>query len=215
LPALAPQLKRDPLGAESPFSPHPGTARVHAPPPVTGLAAEEWLLATPDEVCLAFLRAEWDKVAQVTSWYDRGLIDTPDVANQSQNALRRLILGSWRDPLLQRIPGDTQWHRVRFLQDGHLGQLLVIGSSDWVDNRDRNELRRVALRRPQTLRLAPGNWSQPVLWSHDRTGPFSILEGNNRLTSYVQTPQLGPMRVECFVGLSPTVCIWHLPDHAP
>ena len=178
-----------------------------------GLSSQEWLPAEAAEVWLAFLRAEWDSMRNVTARHDRSLIDKPDLDSLAQNDLRRRILGAWRDPLLLRIPGDTRWHRVRFLNDAHLDDLLVIGSSDWVDGSDRNELRRVAARRPQELRTPPANWSQPVLWSHDQDGPFSILEGNHRLTGYVVTPALGPLHVECFVGLSPTPCIWHLPDH--
>lgn len=194
----------------SPGANHP---LISQPPITNGLAAQDWTPASPADVCLAFLRGEWEKVPQITAWHDRHLVDSPDLASHSENSLRRFILGAWREPLLQQIPGDTRWHRVRFLQDAHLDELLVIASSDWVDQRDRNELRKVAARRPQTLRLPPTDWTQPILWSHDRAGPFSILEGNNRLTGYSLTPSYGPLRVECFVGLSPSRCVWHLPDH--
>ncbi len=183
--------------------------------PADGLAGKEWTLAPVSEVCLSILRAEWDKVSPVTSWHDRRLIDHPDLDNPYENSLRRLILGSWREALLRRIPGNTTWYRVRFLQDSDLDQLLVIGSNDWLDSRDQNELRQVALRRPQTLRSPPSAWEQPVLWSHIKAGPFSIIEGNNRLISYCSTPSLGPLKVECFIGLSLMPCAWHLPDQVP
>ncbi len=180
------------------------------------LGTEDWQPATQAEVCLAFLRDEWDKVPQVTSWCNRSFIDSPDLNNLSENALRRLILASWREPLLQRIPGDTAWYRVRFLQDIHLDELLVIASAPWLDlARDRNELRNVAVRRPRVLGSRSTQWRPPILWSHDRCGPFSILEGNNRLIGYACASGSGPLRVECFVGLSPTACTWHLPDHRP
>jgi hypothetical protein len=42
-------------------------------------------------------------------------------------------------------------------------------------------------------------------------GPFSILEGNNRLTAYACSTHSG-LNTPVFVGLSPMRCLWHLVD---
>jgi hypothetical protein len=179
------------------------------------LADETWISATHAEVCMAFLRAEWEKVPEITRWHDRRLIDAPDLANGQENSLRRLILGSWREPLLAHIPADTSWWRVRSLRHTHATELLVIASDDWRDPMDGNELVRVARRRGETLRSQPADWSPPILWGHQRAGPFTILEGNNRLVNYAASAINAWFAVECYVGLSPSPSVWHLPDHIP
>jgi hypothetical protein len=178
------------------------------------LADETWISATHAEVCLAFLRAEWEKVPEITRWHDRRLVDAPDLANWHENSLRRLILGSWREPLLAHIPADTSWWRVRSLRHTHTTELLVIASDDWRDPLDGNELLNVARRRGETLRTKPADWSPPILWGHEREGPFTILEGNNRLVNYAASVPNSAFAVECFVGLSPSPSVWHLPDRA-
>src|SRR5215813_14782180 len=131
------------------------------------LADETWLSATHAEVCLAFLKAEWNKAPEITRWHDRRLVDAPDLANPPENSLRRLILGSWRDPLLAHIPADTSWWRVRNLRHTHVTELLVIASDDWRDPADRNELLNVARRSGKPLQLPPADWSPPILWGHE------------------------------------------------
>ena len=183
----------------------------HVPP--EGLAAEIWSSTSHAAVCLAFLRAEWDKWPEFTAWHDRALIDSPDLANETSNSLRRIILGSLREPLLRHIPGDTVWWRVESLRDLHLDQLLVIGSDDWRSANDRNELLAVSRRRGEPLRHPPAAWEPAILWGHDPTGPFTILEGNNRLVNYARIAD-GSLAVTCYVGLSSAPCLWHLPDRS-
>lgn len=178
------------------------------------LADETWILATHAEVCLAFLKAEWEKVPEITAWHDRRLVDEPELDNGRENSLRRLILGSWREPLLAQIPADTSWWRVRSLRHTHTMELLVIASDDWRDPADGNELMSVARRRGESLQAPPADWSPPILWGHDREGPFTILEGNNRLVNYAASVPDLPFAVECFIGLSPSPSVWHLPDRA-
>lgn len=180
--------------------------------PTQLLSAETWTSVSSAEACLAFLRAEWDKEAERTVWYDRSLIDRPNVQNPAENAIRRLILGSWRDLLLNRIPADTNWFRVQYLRETHLPQLFVIGSDDWRDPGDHNELLKVGQRRNTRLALSPEDWHAPLLWGHTKDGPFTILEGNNRLVNYAGEAARPPMEIVCFVGLSPSACVWHEPD---
>lgn len=182
-------------------------ATTHSP-----LSAELWHPVSNAEACLAFLRAEWDKEAERTAWYDRILIDEPDLGDPSQNAIRRLILGSWRAPLLDKIPTDTSWFRVHFLHESHLDEIFVIGSDDWRDPGDKNELLQVAKRRGKALNGLPTDWHPPLLWGHSQEGPFTILEGNNRLVNYAASASRPPLEIVCFIGLSPSPCVWHEPD---
>lgn len=176
------------------------------------LAGEAWHPVSNAEACLAFLRAEWDKEAGRTAWYDRALIDHPDLTLPAENAMRRLILGSWRERLLDRIPADTEWYRVHYLREVHLGEVYVIGSDDWRDPGDHNELLQVAKRRGEPMNLPPTDWHPPLLWGHTRQGPFTILEGNNRLVNYASTTSRPALEIVCFIGLSPSTCVWHEPD---
>lgn len=180
--------------------------------PGARLSAERWHPVSNAEACLAFIQAEWDKEAERTAWYDRVLIDSPNLDDPAENAIRRLILGTWRAPLLDRIPTDTEWFRVEVLREGHLDQVYVIGSDDWRDPADHNELLKVGRRRGKSLDKVPAEWHPPLLWGHTREGPFTILEGNNRLVNYAGSSMRPPLEIPCFIGLSPSACVWHEPD---
>ncbi len=83
-------------------------------------------LATEDEVIAEFLRAEIDSTQQVGAWIvqclnrhgrDRGLIDSPNLANADDNAIRKNILDctrgyASRTALFQGFPLDASWRRV-------------------------------------------------------------------------------------------------------
>jgi hypothetical protein len=113
---------------------------------------------------------------------------------------------------MERVPRDTAWYEVRYLEREHLGQLLVIGRCGWDDGADRNELLAVAKRRRLVLETPPDKWSAPILWGHRRTGPLTILEGNNRFVAYAATTAPPALWIPVYVGLSENRCVWHLPD---
>lgn len=159
---------------------------------------------------LAFLSGERDKFALCSS--GRASIESPDLGDRNQNQFRRRLLRSRRGPLLDEVPESTRWHEVRFLMGDHLGELLVIGSGDWVGRREAHQLLGVASRRPVGLRQAPGEWAAPVLWGHDRAGPFTILEGNHRLVAYAGATAPPRLEIPVVVGLSSETCYWHRPD---
>ncbi len=81
------------------------------------------------------------------------------------------------------------------------------------ENRAKNELPKVAARKKLPLRVAPSSWERPILWGHDRNGPFTIIEGNNRLTAYAASGQSG-LNIPAFIGLSTMRCVWHLSDNS-
>ena len=175
------------------------------------LENQSWRVVTVHAVHLAFARAEWHKLPGATL-AERHLIDSADLTNDAENERRRQLLYDRRAPLLQRVPADTTWYEVRHLQAGHLGELLVIGRCGWDAGADCNELSNVAKRRPLVLTTQPSQWNEPIFWGHSRTGPFTILEGNNRLVAYAATSTPPMIMVPVYVGLSPSLCFWHLPD---
>jgi hypothetical protein len=171
-------------------------------------------------VVLAWLRAERDSyVAEVQPKTGlsvleiAGRLDSPDLENPVQNRARLRLLYWARNLFVLEIPADTEWFEVRNLKHEHTGELLAVNHAAWTDKADKNELQKVAKRKAQPLRKPLSEWELPILWGHDSDGPFTIMEGNNRLTSYVGSGQTD-LDIPVFVGLSPLKCLYHLPDQA-
>jgi hypothetical protein len=178
---------------------------------ISALENQAWHAVTIHAVHLAFARAEWHRLPGATP-AERHLVESADLSDAAKNERRRHLLYRLREPLMRRVPTDTAWYEVRYLEDRHLAELLVIGRCGWDAAVDRNELPKVAKRRPTELQTPPSRWSEPILWGHDRNGPFTILEGNNRLVAYAGTSAPRLIEIPVYVGLSPSRCIWHLPD---
>ena len=169
-----------------------------------------WRPVSIDAVHLAFLRAEWLKIDRPEEHH---LVDKANLSSESQNERRRELLYGRRAPLVSNVPGDTAWHDVRHLEREHLRQLLVIGGNcGWDDRADRNEPLRVANRRNIALQDSPERWDEPILWGHTTDGPFTILEGNNRLVAYTGMRDPPPLKIAVYAGLSPPRCVWHRTD---
>ena len=183
------------------------------------LAGQEWNPITWDHVVLAFLRSELmisiDKPCY--SERDRELLRTPSLTDSNQNKERIERLNRIRWNLICEIPlSDTNWFEVKYLRSIHFPQIRTFNGPYWNSPNDANELPNVALRIPSTLNSSPERWEPPILWGHTVGGPFTILEGNHRLTA------LARYCAECennfifdlpvYVGLSSSRCKWHLPD---
>jgi len=185
------------------------------------LATMQWTRVSVHAVVLAWLRAERGRLGELLSatpemiWLSglRALLDQAHLDNAEENRARLRLLYMIRNLFMIEIPPDTEWYKVQNLTDNEVDELRAINSSDWVSPADKNELRRVAGRKTLTLDAAPSSWETPILWSHDRNGPFTILEGNNRLTAYTASGQHGLLNIPVFVGLSPLACIWHILDN--
>ncbi len=177
------------------------------------LRGEQWTTVSANAPVLAFIKAEWDKWASTTRWIDRRLVSQPNLNDHAENQLRVCLLSIVRGGLFQHLPQDTEWFEVRLLRREHLGQLRVIGRCGWDDPGDHNELIRVASRRPQPLQKSVTSWDPLLLWGHGKEGPFTILEGNNRLTAFAAsaTPEM-ILNLSCYIGLSTKPCYWHLAD---
>lgn len=169
-------------------------------------------------VVLAWLRAERDGyLAQVQPQSGlvpsvvAALLDNSDSNNAEENRMRLRLLYRARNLFVLEIPPDTKWFDVRNLKHEHLGELYAVNHASWTDQSDRNELHKVAARKGKVMQKLPSQWEPPILWGHTCSGPFTILEGNNRLTAYAASGQ-ADLNVPAFVGLSPLKCLWHAPD---
>jgi hypothetical protein len=176
------------------------------------LAYQRWEKVTIDDMHLAFLTAEFRAIRD-TAPTDVDLIAHADLGDPSQNRRRRDLLYRRRERLLMYVPATTEWFEVRYLERQHLHQLRAINFGSWTSpEADENEVLKVARRRPLPLTTDPREWVPPILWGHSRKGPFTVLEGNNRLTAYAAVRHEVRLCVRVYVGLSPDPCCWHLPD---
>jgi hypothetical protein len=178
------------------------------------LDSKTWTPVSMHEMVLAWLQAERDRfVTHPQAGLITHLLDAPDLTIASENRDRLRLLYSIRNLLMLEIPPDTQWYLVDSLTDAELDQLHAINHHEWTGPADNNELRLVAKRKTLTLSSAPSTWNAPILWGHDKQGPFTIIEGNKRLTAYAGSGQTG-LNIRVLVGLSPLANYWHLPDRA-
>jgi len=173
----------------------------------------KWRRVAVHAVVAEFLRSERHKLAASPPGA-LALIDQPNIADPSENHARLRYLAWIRRQLLGEIPPDTRWYKVCSLTDAELPELYVIGRCGFDDpyGRDQNDLQSVALRRPEPISSPLSNWGAPILWGHDRTGPFTIIEGNHRLLAYASQSSKPGLSVPVFVGLSNTPCFWHIFD---
>jgi len=172
------------------------------------LADMTWTRISVHVVVAAFLRSEQHKIAGVLP----PELATPNIKDPRQNHQRLRYLLLIRRLMIGEIPPDTEWFEVRTLTDNDLADLHVIARCGWDDPRDRNELPQVAARRPEPLLQPPAEWPPVILWGHERGGPFTIIEGNHRLTAYAASGSRGSLAIPVVVGLSPTPCFWHIFD---
>jgi len=171
-----------------------------------------WTPASIHNVVAEFIASEPNRYTGLPSAW-QAVIDHPDTTDPRQNHLRLRLLYYARLELMAEIPPDTTWHEVHALTEHDLGDLRIMARCGWDTPSDRNELLLAARRLPkEPLRAVPSSWKKPILWGHDVHGPWTILEGNHRLMAYAANDMPAPLSVPVLLGLSPTPCLWHLPD---
>jgi hypothetical protein len=171
----------------------------------------KWRRVTVHTIVAEFLRSERHKLRQLPP-AELTLIDQPNMNDPSENHARLRYLAEIRRQLIGEIPPDTQWYKVISLTDAELLELHIIGRCGWDNLSDQNQLLSVAARSPEPMNSQPSNWRVPILWGHERTGPFTIIEGNHRLIGYASHGQKSGLSIPVFVGLSNTPCFWHIFD---
>jgi hypothetical protein len=177
-----------------------------------------WCRVTVHAVVAEFLRSERRTVIALLPAalqpHVLPCIDQPNIVDPSENHTRLRCLALIRRQLLGEIPPDTQWYKVCTLTDAELTELYVIGRCrfEGSSENDDHQLQSFALSRPQTMTSLPSSWGIPILWGHEKKGPFTIIEGNHRLVAYASQPHKSGLSVPVFVGLSNTPCFWHIFD---
>jgi hypothetical protein len=113
---------------------------------------------------------------------------------------------------LVEIPSDTVWYEVRSLTENEIDELFVSARHNDRWNRAGNKLTQVAVAARETLTAATNEWPRILLWGHDRSGPFSIFDGNHRMIAYAAANPRPSLKINVYVGLSPSYCYWHYAD---
>jgi hypothetical protein len=139
------------------------------------------------------------------------LLDNADLQDPEQNHKRLRILCLIRSKYIAEFPPDTKWYAVHYLTDADLANLHVVGRVGWDDPAHKNELFKVAALHKLELTTPPSQWDSVILWGHEKSGPFTIAEGNHRLISYAASPRAG-LKIPVYVGISPTPMVYHILD---
>jgi len=157
------------------------------------------------------------------------LVMEPDLANETENAMRLALLLRRRSVLWHELPRDTDWWEVR-LEPADVNRVRVFPRAQW---------RRLAagsylvpdvverLRRAQFSQASNGfyskiqsltyrlrqeaDYSAVMLIGVDTEGPLTLMEGNHRFTAaMLASPQLATQRFRMYCGFSPhmTECCW-------
>ena len=180
------------------------------------LSDKDWRRVRIHRVVSEFLLAEFHRVRGFLPQDLWTLVTSPNLGDSRQNHIRLSALCYCRAELIGEVPPDTIWYEVSDLTAEELPELRVIARCGlWTDEAGRNELPYVAQRiqrKDVDFATDPRSWSAPILWGHDRTGPFTILDGNHRLLAYLRSVNPPPISVRAMVGLSPTPCFWHIHD---
>jgi len=144
-----------------------------------------------------------------------------DIANEAENALRRALLFRRRGHMWRELPADTQWWEVS-IEPGDLELLRVFPRAQWrriasgsfllekiverIRNKKFSGRTREFISKVQALsyRLRTDQTRSCVLLiGIDESSPFTILEGNHRLTAALLADgTLLPNRFRMLCGFS-------------
>jgi hypothetical protein len=141
------------------------------------------------------------------------LLDQPNLDDAQENRARLRLLYLARVRFVVEVPPDTMWYRVENLEHKDLSEVYAVNYPAWTDPADNNELLKVGLRKQLPMTTTPSQWEEPILWGHEKTGPFTILEGNHRLAAYAGSGRTD-LNIPILVGLSSMACVWHVFDQA-
>jgi hypothetical protein len=95
------------------------------------------------------------------------------------------------------IPLDTLWYEVLTLTENDLDELYVSAHHNEKWDRAGNKLDQTAKADPQELKSPPAEWARIILWGHEMSGPFSIIEGCKRMLAYSGAAPRPPLAWSC------------------
>ncbi len=180
---------------------------------------------TEAEVIAEFLKNEF---YQEEFHHDRDnfeqLVLEANVTNETENALRRALLFRRRGHMWRELPADTQWWEVE-IEPSDLNLIRVFPRAQWRRVADGSFLLRDIVNRIRTTRFSgktrdfiskvqalsyrlrvENDNSSVLLIGRDEQNPFTILEGNHRLTAAMLAGQgLLQKRFRILCGFSPSM----------
>lgn len=177
---------------------------------------------TEAEVIAEFLKNEFYQKE-----YDRDreefeeLVLDPDLADETQNAIRRALLYRRRGHMWRELPKDTQWHEVEIGPED-LRRIRVFPRAHWRKISDGSFLLSEIVKRIRECSITKSDpafskiqllryrlqrdsvHSSVLLIGVDEEQPLTILEGNHRLAAaMLVSPQLVHSGFRVLCGLSP------------
>jgi hypothetical protein len=173
--------------------------------------------ASRDELILSWLHSEWDRTHP-----SRRLVDQADLSDPAQNAARAQMLFSIRANIVRELPYQMRpdW---AYIEEADLPNLYIIPCSEWYLDTGctfrlsdvpanlkagRHPVDHLAKIDAIALSLADYESSTTsdvlMLNSADRTGPYTIIEGNHRGCALRQSPAHAQHAVEGDLGCRPS-----------
>jgi hypothetical protein len=195
--------------------------------------------ARESEVVLAFLKAEIDQRPEIQQNLQalgvtrRELIDEADPANDYYNALRAILLNSYRGYLQRTLffigfPTNVDWRRVE-LEPPDLDRLLYIANEkDWDSYSQRTRSPQVVADR-MARRELPDSFSRTIAAIQDKLkrnealpelvavegegDKLILIEGAHRITAYVGLNWQA--NIPTIIGASALMPNWHWYAYRP
>ena len=185
---------------------------------------------TEAEVIAEFLQGEFfHQEYEADREQFAGIVNHPDLANETENALRRALLFRRRDTMWWELPEDRQWWEIEF-DPRDVERVNVFPRAHWRKLAHGNfnalnvaERVRRRLEAPQaddfTAKMAAIYNMQSahtkgliIFLGVDENGPVTLLEGNHRFIASLLAPQSNLLAGARMIGVfSPSMemCCWY------
>jgi hypothetical protein len=187
-----------------------------------------------NEVIAQFLESEFfqEEYKEYREIY-ADLVLNPDLSDARENAIRRALLFHRRGRLWRELPPDTEWWEVE-LQPEDVKRIRIFARNHWLRygaptflllDAVENVRSRIAdhskdpfivkLRSLSTEMAQDAQYSSVILITINDSAPFTILEGNHRMTAAaLLSPETVNSRFRFICGFSPRMaeCCWYRAD---
>ncbi|HEV2963483.1 MAG TPA: hypothetical protein VG649_16775 [Candidatus Angelobacter sp.] len=186
------------------------------------------------EVVAEFLKAEYYRTEfdHDREQFEK-LVYLPDLTNEQENALRRLLLFRRRGAMWRELPPDVEWWDIepeeqdferinvfpraqwRTISDGNFQALHVAGRIHQQLEAGKTNSLLAKIKVLKTRLQYEGPKSTVMLIGIDETQPVTLLEGNHRFVSSLLLPrEIMLRRLRLICGFSPNMkkCCWYKTD---
>lgn len=190
--------------------------------------------SSEDEMIAIFLSAEINSIRFCGDLNEslekhkvhKKIIDKPDLKNDKENKLRKIILSEYRGygkniKLFENFPNEVEWEKVLLTLDD-LNKIKYVNGSYWRNLSDGTRLAKIAVKKiiknkthkrilSAAKALSEGEEFRPLILVSTQKGDESvILEGHLRLTAYLIELKYVPKNLEAIIGYSPEFVKWNL-----